>query len=93
MASKYKRRDSAFKMKVAIEAIKDERQIKEIAREYGIHPKQVTEWRDRLLASANEIFTFKNIVKGKQESHEQALLRKIGHQSIEIDFLKKKLKS
>lgn len=92
MAAKYKRRDSSFKMKVALEAVKDERQIKEIAREYGIHPKQVTEWRDRLLSSANEIFTFKNIVKGKHESQEQTLLRKIGQQSIEIDFLKKKLK-
>lgn len=90
MSAKYKRRDPAFKMKVAIEAIKDERQIKEIAREYGIHPKQVTEWRDRLLSSATEIFTTKNIHKGRHESKEEALLRKIGAQSIEIDFLKKK---
>lgn len=93
MAAKYKRRDPSFKMKVALEAVKDERQIKEIAREYGIHPKQVTEWRDRLLSSANEIFTTKNIVKGKQETQEHLLLNKIGRQLVEIDFLKKKLKS
>lgn len=93
MPAKYKRRDSSFKMKIALEAIKDEKQIKEIAREYGIHPKQVTEWRDRVLSSADDIFTTKNIVKGKHASQEEHLLKKIGEQSVEIDFLKKKLKS
>lgn len=93
MAAKYKRRDAAFKMKVALEAIKDEKQIKEIAREYGIHPKQVTEWRDKVLASAGDIFTSKNILKGKEEASQGHLLKKIGEQSVEIDFLKKKLKS
>ena len=92
MAAKYKRRDPAFKLKIALEAFRDEKQIKEIAREFGIHPKQVTEWRDRLLSSASEIFTTKNIAKGKKESHEEQLLKKIGEQSIEIDFLKKKVK-
>jgi len=92
MAAKYKRRDASFKMKVALEAIKDEKQIKEIAREYGIHPKQVTEWRDKVLASAGEIFTTKNVIKGKEDSYQENLLKKIGEQSVEIDFLKKKLK-
>lgn len=92
MPAKYKRRDHAFKMKVAIEAIKDEKQIKEIAREHGIHPKQVTEWRDKLLNSGSDVFSTKNILKGKKESLEDQLMKKIGEQSVEIDFLKKKLK-
>lgn len=93
MAAKYKRRDAAFKMKIALEAIKNEKQIKEIAREFGIHPKQVTEWRDRVLASAGDIFTTKNIMKGKEGASQENLLKKIGEQSVEIDFLKKKLKN
>jgi transposase len=93
MAAKYKRRDAAFKMKVALEAIKDEKQIKEIAREHGIHPKQVTEWRDRLLKSSSQIFTTNNIALGRTEDKEERLLKKIGEQAIELDFLKKKLKN
>lgn len=93
MPAKFKRRDPEFKMKVALEALKDEKQIKEIAREYGIHPKQVTDWRDRLLASAPDIFTTKNIHKGKIDQKEERLLKKIGEQAVEIDFLKKKLKT
>lgn len=93
MAAKYKRRDSALKMKVALEAIRDEKQIKEIARDYSIHPKQVTEWRDKVLSSASLIFNTQNIVKGKEHTYEEALLKKIGEQAIEIDFLKKKLKN
>lgn len=92
MATKYKRRDASFKMKVALEAIKDEKQIKEIAREYGIHPKQVTEWRDKVLSSSSEIFSTKNISKGQKDLKEEAFLKKIGQQAVEIDFLKKKLK-
>jgi len=93
MAAKYKRRDPAFKLKIALEAIKDEKQIKEIAREHGIHPKQVTEWRDRVLKSSSEIFSTKNISKGQIDSKEEAFLKKIGQQAVEIDFLKKKLKT
>jgi transposase-like protein len=93
MAAKYKRRDPDFKMMVALEAIKDEKQIKEIAREYKIHPKQVTEWRDRVLKSSSQIFTTKNIPLGKTEEKEERLLKKIGEQAVELDFLKKKLKS
>jgi len=93
MPAKYKRRNPDFKMKVALEAIKDEKQIKEIAREYGIHPKQVTEWRDKVLNCSSDVFSTKSIPKGKADQKEENLLKKIGEQAVEIDFLKKKLRS
>ena len=89
--AKFKRRDPTFKLKVALEAVKDEKQIKEIARNYEIHPKQVTEWRDRLLESAGTIFETKFNKENRQEKKEEQLLRKIGQLTIENDWLKKKL--
>ena len=91
MAAKYKRRDSRFKMQVALEAAKDEKQIKEIAREFGIHPKQVGDWRDRLLASSHQIFAMKSPKKALQEHENEELKKLIGKQALEIEWLKKKL--
>ena len=89
--AKFKRRDPIFKLKVALEAAKDEKQIKQIARDYEIHPKQVTEWRDRLLASANTIFETKFNKEDRLEKKEERLLKKIGQLTVENDWLKKKL--
>ena len=36
--------DASFKTKVALEAIKVERTIAEIASECGVHPNQITKW-------------------------------------------------
>jgi transposase-like protein len=89
--AKFKRRDPSFKLKVALEAAKDEKQIKQIARDYEIHPKQVTEWRDRLLESANTIFETKFNKEDRFEKKEESLLKKIGQLTVENDWLKKKL--
>ena len=42
MKSKRRRHDGAFKARVAIEALKGEKTIHEIAKTYDIHPTQVT---------------------------------------------------
>lgn len=89
--AKFKRRDPVFKLKVALEAAKDEKQIKQIARDYEIHPKQVTEWRDRLLESADTIFETKFKKEDRLVKKEEGLLRKIGQLTVENDWLKKKL--
>lgn len=89
--AKFKRRDPVFKLKVALEAAKDEKQIKQIARDYEIHPKQVTEWRDRLLESADIIFETKFNKQIQLEKREDRLLKTIGELTVENDWLKKKL--
>jgi transposase-like protein len=38
---------AAFKAKVAIEAVKGEKTIAEIAQKHDVHPNQVTEWRSQ----------------------------------------------
>ena len=41
-------RTKEFKFKVAIEAIKGQKQIAEIAEEYKVHPNQITQWKKEL---------------------------------------------
>ena len=46
----------AFKAKVALEALKGDQTIVELAERYQVHPNQITEWKKQLLEHAAEIF-------------------------------------
>ena len=47
---------SEFKSKVALEALREQQPIHEIAKRYQIHPTQVTEWKKALLGNASSVF-------------------------------------
>lgn len=92
MNTSYKKRDPGFKHKVAIEAIKANLSVNQIASKYNIHPKQVTDWRDQLLNEGELIFLPKTSLRKTNTNHEQDdLIKKIGQLTVEVDFLKKKL--
>jgi transposase len=84
-------RTAAFKKKIAIEALKENRTVNEIAKEYGIHPVQVTQWKKALLDGAEPLFTGRKRIKSDTEHSKADLERKVGQLTIEIDWLKKKL--
>ena len=44
------------KAKVALEAIKGNKTVNEIAQEYGVHPTQVGQWKKELLENAGSLF-------------------------------------
>lgn len=93
MEKKLKKRDSALKLKVALEAIKGELSISQIASKYNIHPKQVTDWRDQLINEGELIFTPKtSLRKTKTDLEKDDLILKIGELTVELDYLKKKVK-
>ncbi len=82
-----------FKARVAIEAIKGEKTINEIASIYEVHPNQVSKWKKLALEKLPEVMADG---RGKEFRHgqpvdEEKLHQKIGRQAVEIDFLKKKL--
>lgn len=77
---------AAFKAKVALEALKGERTIAEVAQRHDVHPNQVTEWRRQLLERAADVFG------GSSAAAEpvvdlRALHAKIGQLTLENDFL------
>ena len=47
MARRRSRFDAAFKPKVALEAIRELKTIAEIAKQFKVHPNQVTMWKNR----------------------------------------------
>ncbi len=89
---KLQRRSPELKMEVAIEAIKGELSIAQIAGKFEIHPKQVTDWRDQLLSEGLSVFIPKtSLRRTKNDLEKEDLLKKIGELTVEVDFLKKKL--
>ena len=81
---------SAFKAKVALEALKGEQTVTEIASK--LHPTLVTEWKRQLADGASAVF---DKGTGKVEKAGEALVgelyRQIGQQKVELDFLARKL--
>jgi putative transposase len=84
-----KRRTAAFKQKVAIEALKGDRTINEIAKDYGVHPVQVSQWKKELVEGAELLFGKRKRKDSDTEVEKAALERKVGQLTIEIDWLKK----
>lgn len=77
-----------FKAKVALEAIRGELTLVELAEKHQVHPNQITDWKSQLFEHAAEIF---GSGKGKHGGNEQAAIKelhaKIGKLSMENDFL------
>jgi transposase len=80
-----------FKAKVALEAIKGQQTVNELAQEFGVHPNQIGQWKKQLLEAASEVFS-----RGKDHEAERIeierdrLYRKVGQLQVEVDWLKKK---
>ncbi len=85
---------TAFKAKVAIEAIKGEKTINEIASLYEVHPNQVSLWKKQALEKLPEVMADGRTRQARDSKpvDEEKLHQKIGQQAVEIDWLKKKLR-
>lgn len=91
MSKAPRRTTPEFKFKLALEALKGEQAITQIASENGIHPKQIRRWRDQLIAEGENIFIHKATQKSADPDREKLLLV-IDQLNLELDYIKKKLK-
>lgn len=82
---------AAFKARVALEAIKGEKTLAQLAAQYDVHPNQVTSWKSELLEKATEIFGKGATEASADRQRIQELHAKIGELTIERDFLGKAL--
>jgi transposase-like protein len=87
-----KKHSREFKAKVAIEAIKGEKTIQEIAQKYEVHPNQVTLWKKQLIENATSAFDKPGKDKDQEEAEKKQneLYGQIGQLKVENDYLKKK---
>jgi len=77
---------AAFKAKVALEAVKGDKTVAEIAQKHDVHPNQVTEWRRQLLERAVDVFGGASAL-AEPPVDLKALHAKIGQLTLENDFL------
>lgn len=75
-----------FKAQVALEAIRGERTIAEIAAHHEVHPTQVTSWKKEVLENLAGIFGGENCGRDEKERIRE-LHAKIGELTVERDFL------
>jgi len=86
-----KRHSAEFKAKVALEAIRGERTVNELAGLYQVHPSQIAAWKKRALEGMAELFVDGRRKGGQdEEALKSQLYQQIGQLKVELDFLKKK---
>ena len=90
--TKRKRYSGAFKAKVGLEALMGVRTVGQIAREYEVHPVQVTQWKGIIRDRLPELFESREVVGEDNEVLIAQLHEKIGRLTVESDWLKKKCK-
>ncbi len=82
-----------FKAKVALEALRGDRTIQEIAVRHKVHPNQVSTWKRQAMDGLGDVFS--NGAERAGRDHEAAvrdLHAKIGELTVERDFLARGLK-
>lgn len=81
-----------FKARLALEVIKAERTLIEIASEAQVHPNLLIQWKKQLLESLPQVFADKRAKEQKQQEEKEAqLYQQIGQLKVELDWLKKKV--
>jgi transposase len=91
MKAKRRRLEAGFKAKVGLEALKGIKTVAQIAREYQVHPNQVSQWKSEISQCLPEVFETGPTVQIQESEKEIARLeRKVGQLTMELDWLKKK---
>ena len=84
---------AAFKAKVALEALRGDRTIQEIASKHKVHPNQVSTWKRQAMDGLGAVFSNGAERAGRDhETEVHDLHAKIGQLTVERDFLARGLK-
>jgi len=85
-----KRYSAEFKAKVALEAIRGDETINELASRYELHPNMITNWKRQAIDNMAAAFSSSADRKGKADDAQiMELHAKIGQLTVERDFLAK----
>ena len=86
-----KRRSLEEKAQIALEALREDKPVREIAEKYRVHPNQISQWKRTLLDGAGDVFRNGAGSREKElESEREELLKQLGQFQVQKAFLQKK---
>ena len=92
MEKQSRRKFSAdFKAKVALEAVRNQQTLAELAVKYDVNPVMISKWKSELVENIAAAFEKKNSTE-KESVDTQELYAQIGQLKVENEFLKKSFK-
>ncbi len=87
-----KNHSAAHKAKIAIEAVRGQRTVAELAQAFNVHPSMIAGWKKHLQENASVLFERGAVSKAEraEEQLRDALYQQIGQLKMELEWLKKK---
>ena len=91
MTTTRKQYSPKFKARVAVEAIRGEKTMNQLAGHFRVHPVQIAHWRKTALEQIEGLFVDGRKKKALDAGADQeALYAQIGRLKVELDWLKRK---
>ena len=90
MVKKWQVHRASFKAKVALAALRGEGTPSELGLRFGVHPTQVSQWKQQLEKTAQRVFSGDEVER-KPSSREAELVTALERMQTELDWLKKKV--